>query len=83
MLLDSAIIHGKLPQAWHRLLVSKIQELLEICCRNIGDTSKNIGDTKRGRYRRIPPVPKIQEELAVFTGITGNTGGRARPATTS
>ncbi len=30
-------------------------------------------------YRRIPPVPKIQEELAVFTGITGNTGSRARP----
>ncbi len=30
-------------------------------------------------YRRIPPVSKIQEEMAVFTGITGNTGSRARP----
>ena len=29
------------------------------------------------KYRRFSPVPKIQEELAVFTG---NTGVRARPA---
>ncbi len=32
-----------------------------------------------GKNRRITPVPKIQEELADFTGITGNTGGRATP----
>ncbi len=54
-------------QAWHGLLVSKIQELQEICSRNIGGTGKNIGDTKHG----------------IGTGITGNTGGRARPGSSA
>ncbi len=68
-------------KAWHGLLVSKIQELQENCCRNIGDTGKNIGDTKRGigTFTDIKVVSFTKEELAVFTGITGNTGGRARP----
>ncbi len=34
-------------QAWHGLLVSKIQELQEICCRTIGDMGKNIGGIGR------------------------------------
>ncbi len=63
-------------QAWHGLLVSKIQELQVVWFMSIKKWPKS---RKPSRYRSIPPVPKIQEELVVFTGITGNIGGRARP----
>ncbi len=48
-------------QAWHGLLVSKIQELQENGCRNIGDTGKNIGDTKRGIGEFPQELQEIQE----------------------
>ena len=51
-------------QAWHGLLVSKIQELQEICCRNTGDTGKNKG-TKRGIVSQAicPLLPSIRDVL--------------------
>ncbi len=61
-------------QAWHGLLVSKIQELQEICCRNIGDTGKkitgNIGEFYENiefhqfqKYRRNWPLLQELQEI--------------------
>ena len=51
-----------------------------ICSENIGFLKiiGNIGDFFL-KYRRIPPVPKNIGGIGRYTGITGNTGGRARP----
>ncbi len=47
----SQLIQLNVKGRWEQcsgFLVSKIQELQEICIRNIRDKGKNIGDTKRG-----------------------------------
>ncbi len=61
-------------QAWHRLLVSKIQELQEFCSGNIGDTGKNIGENI-GEFHQFQKYgrnwPFLQELLEIQEVVPG------------
>ena len=52
-------------QAWHKVLVLKLEELQEICWKNTGDFGKN----------ENPFSSKNTEGNANFTGVTGDYRG--------